>query len=79
MSYNVSAVHEPPEPTVRAAQEVPRPSPAAHFIGCVADPRKRAVRNPQRVIRCWISCRDRDLFETAHPLHGIGDPSSRWA
>jgi hypothetical protein len=49
MSYNVSAVYEPPEPTA-AAQEVPRPSKATPFIGCVAGARKRAVRNTQRVI-----------------------------
>jgi hypothetical protein len=50
ISDNVSAVYEPPEPTARAAQEVPRPSRATPFIGCVAGARKRAVRNTQRVI-----------------------------
>ena len=50
ISDNVSAVYEPPEPTVRAAQEVPRLSQAAPFIGCVAGARKRAVRNTQRVM-----------------------------
>jgi hypothetical protein len=50
ISDNVSAVYEPPEPTARAAQEVPRLSRAIPFIGCVAGARKRAVRNTQRVI-----------------------------
>jgi hypothetical protein len=50
ISDNVSAVYEPPEPTDRAAQEVPRLSRATPFIGCVAGARKRAVRNTQRVM-----------------------------
>jgi hypothetical protein len=52
LSDNVSAVYEPPEPTARAAEEVPRLSQPAPFIGCVAGARKRAVRNTQRVICC---------------------------
>jgi hypothetical protein len=50
LAVNVSAVYEPPEPTARAAQEVPRLSQATPFIGCVAGARKRAVRNTQRVM-----------------------------
>jgi hypothetical protein len=49
MAYNVSAVYEPPEPTAKAAQEVPRLFRATPFTGCVAGARKRAVRNTQRV------------------------------
>jgi len=49
VSANVSAVYEPPEPTARAAQEVPRLSLPIPFMGCVAGARKRAVRNTQRV------------------------------
>jgi hypothetical protein len=88
-SSNVLQVHEAPQPTVRAANEVPRPSQPTPFIGCVqarasapcVTPRNlaRFAREPWRAASCAAfaefarPCADAPLRPTLPP-HPLSRP-----
>jgi len=60
VSDNVSAVYEPPEPTARAAKEVPGLSQATFFTGCRASERSERGVTPSVLADAtgpWLRCK----------------------